>query len=266
MELAYKVLDLLTGVLFGARRVRARVHIATFLPFDEPTVFVKVVNLSSSRDVEITHVWIAGEPNIQIVNVDRPLPVRLRPDETWETWFPLRDVPSTLIDRLFQLVRVQVSSGAIFKSKENKAVPEFGHVAGGAVSSPPVEQPANAAAARTLAVVRNIYGPRSGWAPAREAGRAMVVAPYLVTNVSDKRILVTKVEARFGGQREAAGLAQHKEYIEPDETWPFVALFFANPRNLKRGADFFADIVFVDQFGNEHVLHGEQFRSVDSLP
>lgn len=265
LEIAYKVLDLLTGALFGARRLRVRVHIARFLPSDDMAVFVKVVNLSTSRDVEITHVWIASEPNVQILNVDRPLPVRIKPDETWETWFPLRDTPAALIDKLFRLVRVQLSSGAIFKSKENKAVPEFGHVAGGAVSAS-AEQPVTAASARTLAIVRNIYGPKSGWAPAREAGRAMVVAPYLITNVSNKPILVTKVEAQFGNQREAAGLAQSKVYIEPDETLPLVAIFFADRMNLKRGADFVADIGFVDQFGNEHVLHGERFRSVASLP
>lgn len=131
LELAYKALDILLGLLFGSRRVRVRVHFATLLPAGEAAAFIKVVNLSTSRDVEVTHIWIAGTRNIPIINLDRPLPARLRPDETWETWIPIREVPAALLNSLFNLVRVQLSSGKVFKSKQNKNVPEVGHVAGG---------------------------------------------------------------------------------------------------------------------------------------
>src|ERR1043166_5551705 len=134
LELAYKALDLLLGALFGARRIRVRVHVATLLPVNEVAAFVSVVNLSRSRDVEVTHVWIAGESSLPIINADRPLPVRLRPDETWETWILLRDVPESLRPTLFNRVRVRLSSGTLFRSKQSRKVPEFGHVAGGPVS------------------------------------------------------------------------------------------------------------------------------------
>jgi hypothetical protein len=144
LELAYKALDILLGALFGSRRVRVRVHFATLLPTGEAAAFIKVVNLSTSRDVEVTHVWIAGTRDIPIINLNRPLPARLRPDETWETWIPIREVPAPLLNSLFGLVRVQLSSGKIFKSKQNKSVPEVGHVAGGAN---PLQVPAAAASA-----------------------------------------------------------------------------------------------------------------------
>jgi len=60
LELAYKALDLLLATLTGARRVRVLVHLATIVPTGEVAFFVKVINLSTSRDVELTHLWVAG--------------------------------------------------------------------------------------------------------------------------------------------------------------------------------------------------------------
>ncbi|HKO36411.1 MAG TPA: hypothetical protein VJV21_08025 [Pyrinomonadaceae bacterium] len=157
LELAYKALDILLGMLFGSRRVRVRVHFATLLPAGEAAAFIKVVNLSTSRDVEVTHIWIAGTRNIPIINLDRPLPARLRPDETWETWIPIRDIPAALLNSLFNLVRVQLSSGKIFKSKQNKNVPEVGHVAGG---GNPLQVAAAAASAPAEAIAINNAVPR----------------------------------------------------------------------------------------------------------
>lgn len=135
IELAYKALDVLLGAFGGLRRVRVLVHLATRLPDGEVAYFIKIVNLSSGRDVEVTHVWVAMKPPLPLINQDRPLPVRLRPDETWETWLPFRCVPETIYSELHRLVRVQLSNGSIFKSKLNTNVPAIGYVAGPPVAS-----------------------------------------------------------------------------------------------------------------------------------
>jgi hypothetical protein len=54
----------------------------------------------------------------------------------------LRDLPSsTFLNRLFDLVRVQLSTGAVFKSKQNRNVPAVGHVAGGSAAQSAVGAP-----------------------------------------------------------------------------------------------------------------------------
>lgn len=57
-----------------------------------PFYFVKVTNLSSARDVVITHVWFEAAPTVHPLLRERPLPQRLRPDETWEAWIPAADL------------------------------------------------------------------------------------------------------------------------------------------------------------------------------
>jgi hypothetical protein len=39
---------------------------------------MKVVNLSPSREIEITHIWFDTHPPVHIDNRARPLPARLR--------------------------------------------------------------------------------------------------------------------------------------------------------------------------------------------
>jgi hypothetical protein len=75
------------------RRVRVLVHRGIFLPAPPEYNFMKVVNLSPSREIEITHVWFDTNPPVHIDNRARPLPVRLRLDETFETWVPVAAVP-----------------------------------------------------------------------------------------------------------------------------------------------------------------------------
>lgn len=70
----------------GQRKVRVMAHRAVFQPASSEHYFVKVVNLSRDRDIEITHIWFDTNPPLHIFNPDRPLPARLRPDETFETW------------------------------------------------------------------------------------------------------------------------------------------------------------------------------------
>jgi hypothetical protein len=89
---------------------------------------MKVVNLSSSREIEITHIWFDTNQPVHIDNRARPLPARLRLDETFETWVPVAEVPD--VPNVERLGRVLLSSGKIVKSQRNKTVPPVGNVAG----------------------------------------------------------------------------------------------------------------------------------------
>lgn len=146
--LTYKALDLLLATFGGLRRVRVLVHLGAHLSTGEIAYFVKVVNLSSARDVEVTHVWLEAQPDVPLLQDDRPLPVRLQPDQTWETWLPIAQVPSSLLPQVPTRIRVQLSNGSVFRSKLNKRIPDVGYVAGGPHTSAPV-----AAAHRVIATV-----------------------------------------------------------------------------------------------------------------
>jgi hypothetical protein len=87
---------------------------------------VKIVN-RSNHDVEVTHVWLATEPVVDLVSLDSALPVRIRPDETHEVWYPIDDLPQS--SRLERLARVRLSSGKTIKSRPNNTVPPLGTVA-----------------------------------------------------------------------------------------------------------------------------------------
>jgi hypothetical protein len=64
---------------------------------------------------------------------DRPLPKRLKPDETWETWVDVGRVPD-VGDKVYKLGRARLSTGVVIKSRKNAAVPEQGSVPGGPVT------------------------------------------------------------------------------------------------------------------------------------
>jgi len=119
----------LTGGYLNRRRVRVRVHTAYFGNGNPtPYYFISVTNKSSTRDVEITHVWFATNPPVHLQNIHRPLPVRLQYDEPWETCIEvarLPDVPG--VDRLG---RIRLSSGDTVHSRTDRNVPSQGFVAG----------------------------------------------------------------------------------------------------------------------------------------
>jgi TIR domain len=118
------------------RKARVTVHIASFesRPL-VPAAFVNITNLSENRDIVITHVWFEATPRVFAVPTDRPLPVRLKPDETWETWIDLRSLPSAIQGNPFGMARVRLSTGHVFSSVENVDVPERGFVPGGPITS-----------------------------------------------------------------------------------------------------------------------------------
>ena len=123
------LLDRLRGWQQGRRKVRVLVHPAVFRGDLTPCYFVNVTNLSRDREVEVTHVWFDVDSPVHVLRPERPLPVRLRGDESWETWIEFAKLvhasnPETL-------ARVRLSSGKIIKSRLNPDVPTEGFVPGG---------------------------------------------------------------------------------------------------------------------------------------
>jgi hypothetical protein len=123
------LLDRLRGWQQGRRKVRVLVHPAVFRGNPTPYYFVNVTNLSRDREVEVTHVWFDVDPPAHVLRAERPLPVRLRGDESWETWIEFAKVahrsnPETL-------ARVRLSSGKVIKSRANPDVPMEGYVPAG---------------------------------------------------------------------------------------------------------------------------------------
>ena len=116
------------------RRLQVLVHRAVFTRSDREAYFINVVNVSRDREIEITHVWFDCEPQVPAMQPDRPLPKRLKPDETWETWVEVADLPGHVRDDAYTLARVRLSPGRIVKSSKNESVPESGHVPGGEIT------------------------------------------------------------------------------------------------------------------------------------
>jgi hypothetical protein len=117
------------------RKVRVTVHVATFESSLVTACFVNITNLSEDRDIVITHVWFEGTPRVFAVRKDRPLPVRLKPDETWETWVELSKLGSALRFDPFRMARVRLSTGQVIESVEGVDVPERGFVPGGPITA-----------------------------------------------------------------------------------------------------------------------------------
>jgi hypothetical protein len=90
--------------------------------------FVKVTNLSQGRDIEITHVWFAANPSVHLLMPERPLPARLRPDETWEGWVNAAALAHA--SEVERSGRVRLANGKTVRSRRNKDVPPIGYIAG----------------------------------------------------------------------------------------------------------------------------------------
>jgi len=77
-----EITDRLRAFQQARQRLRVLVHRGFLHGGPVPFYFVKVTNLSSARDVVITHVWFEAAPPVHLLLEERPLPKRLRPDET----------------------------------------------------------------------------------------------------------------------------------------------------------------------------------------
>lgn len=125
-----KLLELIAPEILMRRRLRFTVHRAAFLPSGRPAFFLNATNLSKDREIELTHVWLASSPPIPALQPERPLPRRLKPDETWETWIYADAVPIALHDSVVDLARARLSTGKQLRAKPNIDVPPIGVVPG----------------------------------------------------------------------------------------------------------------------------------------
>lgn len=114
------------------RRVRLTIHLAAFSRTGIVCWFINATNLSD-RDVEITHVWLECDPKLYVMQPDRPLPKRLKPDETWETWIEASRLPGSCSDP-YSLARARLSTGLVIESIKAEGVPDMGYVPGGPIS------------------------------------------------------------------------------------------------------------------------------------
>jgi hypothetical protein len=94
----------------------------------KPYYFVKVTNLSQNRDIVISHVWFEADPPVHLVRPERPLPARLRPAETWESWVDAAALAHA--SNIEEAGRVRLSNGRTVKSRPNDDVSPIGYVAG----------------------------------------------------------------------------------------------------------------------------------------
>ncbi len=131
------ILQRLWEVFVGRRRVNLLVHHAYFGHTGKACYFLNLTNRSHERDLEVTHVWFALEPEVHAHPPDRPLPKRLKPDESWETWVEADRLPIGVGESLFTLGRARLSTGRIVKSRKNRDVPSQGAVPGGPIHMTP---------------------------------------------------------------------------------------------------------------------------------
>lgn len=120
-----------------ATHVRVRAHRARFVGGPRTGLdacFVKVTNTSLSRDVELTHVWfeLADGTQLAALEPDRPLPVRLKPQQVWETWVADESFDVAVPSDVAARARVRLADGRTVKGRADPTVPHAGHVAGGA--------------------------------------------------------------------------------------------------------------------------------------
>lgn len=125
------IASLANSIVQSWRRVRVTVHRGYFVGSSDEQFFINVTNLSPKREVEVTRVWFATSPDVEVFNPARPLPKRLRCDESWETWIPVSQLPSLDIPYVGRRARVQLSSGKTISSIDRKNVPPYGNVPGG---------------------------------------------------------------------------------------------------------------------------------------
>jgi len=118
------------AIIARIRRVRVTVHTGYWPPNPELFVFVTVVNRSLSREVEIGAVWFEGKHRIPVEVPSRPLPKRLKPDESWETWIPFNAVRQISTVHLHNAACVRLSTGKVIHSIRNATMPPAGRPPG----------------------------------------------------------------------------------------------------------------------------------------
>jgi len=137
------------------------VHRAFFVATKEECYFVNATNVSN-HEVELTHLWFATSPEIDVSQASRPLPKRLQPNETWETWLSIRNMPEREDDAVCRLARARLSDGTVVGSLRNETVPNRGVIPGGPVQFQfPQESALSLSVGTPLGGIRT--GPNSDW-------------------------------------------------------------------------------------------------------
>ncbi len=113
------------------RRLQVLVHRALFIGSVQQYYFINLTNLSENREIEVTHIWLESEPEVYILNPQRRLSKRLKPDESWETWIEVERIPEPIRNNPYDLFRARLTSGEIINSTQNENVPRMGSVPGG---------------------------------------------------------------------------------------------------------------------------------------
>jgi hypothetical protein len=131
LEILITIIGFVAPAWADRRRLRLTTHRAFFLNRDgQPTgpehYFITATNRSRSRDLTITHMWLATDPNVDII--DESLPVRLRPDERWETFVEVERLPIATREVAFSLARAQLSTDTVVSSTRNWNVRPVGTV------------------------------------------------------------------------------------------------------------------------------------------
>jgi hypothetical protein len=117
------------------RKVRFTIHRAFFQTNRVECLFLTVTNLSVDRDIELTHIYLEGSTQVNVKQTDRPLPVRLKPDEIWETFIKVQNVPPDILVSPYNKGRARLSTGKVYVSKKNKSIPNQGTIPG-----PPIKK------------------------------------------------------------------------------------------------------------------------------
>jgi hypothetical protein len=115
-------------------KLRLAVHRAAFLPIGPDCFFINATNIGTDGDIEVTHIWFEITPPLYVIQRDRPLPKRLKPQESWETWIRVDALNSRTEREVFDLARARLSTGEVVTSFRDEAVPPCGIVAGGPVT------------------------------------------------------------------------------------------------------------------------------------
>jgi hypothetical protein len=114
------------------RKLKLTVHLAVFTYNGLLCYFINATNISD-REIEITHVWFESEPRVHALQSDRPLPKRLKPDETWETWVEVYKLAMAIHEAPYERARARLSTGEIIQSRQNDDVIDQGYVPGGPI-------------------------------------------------------------------------------------------------------------------------------------
>ena len=130
LEKGFKIIDAILPAFFNRRRLQVRVHRAYFVESGQECLVVNLTNRSSTRDLEITHVWFQGASQIPVLQPERPLPACLKPNDSWQTWLPISALPQSVLTEALTLAHARLSNGAVVRSKPNTNIPNHGIVRG----------------------------------------------------------------------------------------------------------------------------------------